>query len=91
MLESIYKYAVTNQKGRDIPLLCKNFYPPNPCTFEAGVHYLKLVQAALHRHKYTYFSFNCDVVQFLHCLHPGNLKKNLIEANKSHSLTWTEL
>jgi len=32
MLESIYKYAVTNQKGRDIPLLII------PCTFEAGVH-----------------------------------------------------
>jgi hypothetical protein len=63
MLESIYKYAVTNQKGRDGPLLCKKFYTG---TFEAGVHYLELVQAALHRHKYTYFSdFNCDVVQLL--------------------------
>ena len=54
ILESIYKYAVTNQKGRDVPLLCKKFYTLNPCTFEAGVHYLQLVQAALHRHKYTY-------------------------------------
>jgi hypothetical protein len=43
MLESIYKYAVTNQKGRDVPLLCKKFYTLNPCTFEAGVHYLELV------------------------------------------------
>ena len=56
------------------------------------MHYLELVQAALHRHKYTYFSdFNSDVVQLLLCLHPGNSKKNLIEANKSHSLTWNEL
>jgi hypothetical protein len=28
MLESLYKYSVTNQKGRDIPLLCKKLYIP---------------------------------------------------------------
>ena len=72
MLEAIYNYAITNQKGRDIPLLCKKVYSLQPCTFEAGVHYLELVQSALHRHKYTHFSdHNCDVVQ-LFCLHPGN-------------------
>ena len=26
MLESLYKYSVTNQKGRDIPLLRKKLY-----------------------------------------------------------------
>ena len=26
MLESLFKYSVTNQKGRDIPLLCKKNY-----------------------------------------------------------------
>ena len=40
MLESLFKYSVTNQKGRDIPLLCKNLYILGPCTFKAGVHYL---------------------------------------------------
>ena len=29
MLEAIYNYAITNQKGRDIPLLCKKFTPSN--------------------------------------------------------------
>ena len=49
------------------------------------------MQSALHRHKYTHFSdHNCDVVQLLFCLHPGNLKKNLIDANKS-GLSWPEL
>jgi hypothetical protein len=72
MLESLYHHAITNQKGRDIPFLCKKFYTLQPCTFEAGVHYLELVQAALHRHKYTYFSdFNCDVRQLILCLYPG--------------------
>ena len=46
MLEAIYNYAITNQIGRDIPLLCKNFYSLQPCAFEAGVHYLDLVQSA---------------------------------------------
>ena len=55
MLESLFKYSVTNQNGRDIPLFCKTFYTLGPCTFEAGVHYLELVQTALHRHKYTTF------------------------------------
>ena len=87
MLESLYKYSVTNQKGRDIPLLCKKFYTLGPCTFEAGVHYLELVQASLHRHKYTYFSdYHCDVVQLLLCLYPGNLNKNLIDANKGTTI-----
>jgi hypothetical protein len=82
MLEAIYNYAIANQKGRDIPLLCKKFYSLQPCTFESGVHYLELVQSALHRHKYTHFSdHNCDVVQLILRLHPGNLKKNLIDAN----------
>ena len=77
MLESLYCHAVTNQKGRDVPFLCKKIYT-FPCTFEDGVHYLELVQAALHCHKYTYFSdFNCDVMQLILCLYPGNLKKNL--------------
>ena len=58
--------------------------------FESGVHYLELVQSALHRHKYTHFSdHNCDVVQLLFCLHPVNLKKNLIEANNS-GLSWPD-
>jgi hypothetical protein len=52
---------------------------------------LELVQAALHRHKYTYFSdYNCDAVQLLLCLYPGNLKKNLIDANKGSILNWSE-
>ena len=52
---------------------------------------MKLVQAALHRHKYTYISqYNCDVLQLLLCLYPGNLKKNLIDVNKSSILTWSE-
>jgi hypothetical protein len=56
-----------------------------------GVHYLELVQAALHRHKYTYFSdYNCDVVQLLFCVYPGNLTKNLIDANKGLTLNWSE-
>ena len=63
MLEAIYNYAITNQKGRDIPLLCKKNYSLQPCTFEAGVHYLELVQSALHRHKYTHFSdHNCEKI-----------------------------
>ena len=37
----------TNQKGRDIPLLCKNNYTLGLCTFEAGVHYLELVHSLL--------------------------------------------
>ena len=41
MLEAVYNYAITNQKGRDIPLLCKKFYSLQPCTFESGVHYLE--------------------------------------------------
>ena len=87
MLESMYRYAVTNQKGSDIPLLCKKFYSLGQCSFEAGVHYLELVQAALHRHQYTYFSdFNCDVMQLLLCLYPGNLKKYLIDANRTTPL-----
>ena len=77
MLESLYRHAITNQKGRDVPFLSKKFYTLQPCTFEAGVHYLELVQAALHRRKYTYFSdFNCDVMQLILCLYPGNLQKN---------------
>ena len=52
MLESLYRHAITNQKGRDIPFLSKKFYTLQPCTFEAGVHYLELVQAALHRRIY---------------------------------------
>jgi hypothetical protein len=48
MLQSLYRHAVTNQKGRYMPFLCKKFYTLQPCTFEAGVHYLELVQAALH-------------------------------------------
>ena len=46
MMDSLYKYAVTNQKGCDIPLLCKNFILLGPCTFDTGVHYLELVKAA---------------------------------------------
>ena len=38
MSESLFKYSVTNQKGRDITLLCKTFYTLGPCTFESGVH-----------------------------------------------------
>ena len=65
MLESMYRYAVTNQKGRDI-YYAKSSIPWGNSSFEAGVHYLELVQAALHRHQYTYFSdFNCDVMQLL--------------------------
>jgi hypothetical protein len=90
MLAAIYKYAVTNQQGRDIPLLCKQFYSLQPCTFEYGVHYLELVQSALHRHKYTHFSnHHCDVTQLIFCLYPGNLKKNLIDANKKSTLNWS--
>ena len=59
MLEVINNYAITNQKG-------EKFYSLQPCTFESGVHNLELVQSALHRHKYTHFSYhNGDVVQFL--------------------------
>ena len=85
MLESLYRHAITNQKGRDVPFLSKKFYTLQPCTFEAGVHYLELVQAALHRRKYTYFSdFNCDVMQLILCLYPGNLKMNLMMQRKRH-------
>ena len=92
ILQSLYRHAVTNQRGRDVPFLCKKFYTLQPCTFEAGVHYLELVQAALHRHKYTYFSdFNCDVMQLILCLYSGNLKKNLIDSSKRANLTWSEL
>ena len=85
--ESLFKYSVTNQKGRDIPLLCNKIYTFGPCTFEAGVHYLELVQAALLRHKYTHFSdYGCAVVQLLLCLYPDNLKKNLFDANKGTTL-----
>jgi len=34
MLESIYRYAVTNQKGKDVPYLCRKFYSLGPCTLE---------------------------------------------------------
>ena len=43
MIEAIYNYVITNQKGRDILLLCKKFYSQQPCTFESGVRYLESV------------------------------------------------
>ena len=90
MLESLFKDSVTNQKGRDIPLLCKIIYALDPFTFEAGVHNLELVQVALHRHKYTYiFDYHCDIMQLL-LFYPDNLKKNLIDANKG-TLSWSQL
>jgi len=36
MLEAIYNYAITNQKGRDVPLLCKKFYSLQPCILSPG-------------------------------------------------------
>ena len=56
MLESIYRYAVTNQKSKDVPYLCRKFNSLGQCTLESGIHYLELVQSALHRHQYTYLS-----------------------------------
>jgi len=80
MLESIYRYAITNQKGKDVPYPCRKFYSLGTCTLEAGIHYLELVQSALHRHNYTYLSeFNRDVVQIISCLYPGHLKTNFIK------------
>jgi len=59
---------------------------------EAGVHYLEFVQAALHRHKYSYFlEFNCEVVQLFLSLYPGNVKKNLIDANKGTPMMWFQM
>ena len=57
MFESIHRYAVVNQKGR--------FYSLHPRTLEDGIHYLELVQSALHRRKYTYLSdYNCDIILY---------------------------
>jgi len=69
MLESIYRYAVKNQKGKDVPYLCRKFYILGQCTLESGIHYLELVQSALHRYRHTYLSdYNCDVVQIVSSL-----------------------
>jgi len=46
MFESIHHYAVVNQKGKDVPFLCRKFYSLGPCTLGAGSHYLKFVQSA---------------------------------------------
>ena len=68
------------------------FYTLGPCTFEACVYYLELVQDTLHRQKYTYYSdYHCDVVQLLLCLYPNNLKKILIDANIGTTLSWSQL
>ena len=40
-------------KGKDVPYQCRKYYSLGPCTLEAGIHYLELVQLALHRHKTT--------------------------------------
>ena len=91
MLESIYRYAVTNQKGKDVPYLCRKFYSLGPCTLEAGIHYLELVQSALHRHNYTYLSeFNCDVVQIISCLYPGHLKNQLHQSTAKDDINWQQ-
>jgi len=45
MLASIYRYAVINQRCNDVPHLCRKFY-----SLEGVIHYLELVQSALHRH-----------------------------------------
>jgi hypothetical protein len=91
MLESIYRYAVTNQKGKDVPYLCRKFYSLGPCTLEAGIHYLELVQSALHRHHYTYLSeFNCDVVQIISCLYPGHLKNQLHQSTAKDDINWQQ-
>ena len=47
MMESIYRYSVTNQKVKDVPYYCRKFYSLGPCTLEAEIHYLELVQSAL--------------------------------------------
>ena len=90
MLKSLFKFSVTNQKGPDIPLLCKTI-TLGPCTSWRSL-FGTCPKAALHRHKYSYFSeFNCDVVQLLLCLYPGNLKKNLIDANKGTPMMWSQM
>ena len=55
MFKNIYRFTITNQKGNDVPYLCRKFYSLGPGTLEIGIHYLELVQASLHRHKYTFF------------------------------------
>ena len=58
---------------------------------EAEIHYLELVQSALHRHNYTYLSeFNCDVVQIISCLYPGHLKNQLHQATAKDDINWTQ-
>jgi len=89
MFESLYRHAVTNQKGRDVPFLYKIFYtlhvPSKPES--TNLHWFK----KLHRHKYTYFSFfNCDVMQLNLCLYPGNLFKKLIDSTKRGNLNWSD-
>jgi len=89
MLESIYRYAVKNQKGKDVPYLCRKFYTLGQCTLESGIYYLELVQSALHHH--TYLSdYNCDVVQLVSCLHPGYLKNQLHQALARDDINWTQ-
>ena len=59
-------------------------YTLRPFNFQADVHYLELVQA---RHKISFSSkIHSDVVQHLLCFYPGNLKKNLVDANKGTTL-----
>ena len=92
MLEAIHRFSITNQKGREVPQLCKKFYSLLPCTFDSGVQFLESVQSDLHRHKYTSFTDEkCDVHQLILMLLPGNIKKNLLDSNRTNHFTWTEM
>jgi len=92
MLKNIYRFTISNQKNKDVPYLCRKFYSLGPCTLESGIHYLELVQASLHRHKYTFFTdHRCDVVQLVSCLYPGHLKNQLHQATQKEEYSWTEL
>jgi hypothetical protein len=92
MLKNIYRFTISNQKSKDVPYLCRKFYSLGPCTLESGIHYLELVQASLHRHKYTFFTdHRCDVVQLVSCLYPGHLKNQHHQATQKEEYSWTEL
>ena len=57
---------------------------------EAAIHYLELVQSALHRHKYIYFQIIIVMLSRLYHVCRGNLKNQLHQATLKDDFTWSQ-
>jgi len=61
-ISTVHRYAVVNQNRKDVPFLCKNVYSQGPCTLDAGIDNLELVQSALDQLPWPQFKILADLI-----------------------------